>query len=109
MAGYNGQRRQARVKQVDQLLSNEKVSPWALARSWVAMLVGPREELLVTLDWTDFDKDDHTTLVASLITKHGRATPLVWKTVNNGTLAGSRSRYEDELLDHLRSSFCLKM
>lgn len=92
------------VKQVDRLLSNEKVSPWSLAKSWIAMLVGPREEVLVALDWTDFDKDDHTTLVASLITKHGRATPLLWKTVKKSTLAGSRNDYEDELLEHLRDS-----
>lgn len=39
------------VKQVDRLLSNEKVSPWALAHHWIAMLVGPREEILVALDW----------------------------------------------------------
>jgi hypothetical protein len=92
------------VKQVDRLLSNEKVSPWALARHWIAMLVGPREEILVALDWTDFDGDNHTTLVASLITKHGRATPMLWKTVSKATLAGNRNRYEDEVLQHLRDS-----
>ena len=92
------------VKQVDRLLSNENVSPWALATGWIAMLVGPREEVLVALDWTDFDKDDHTTLVASLITKHGRATPLLWKTVKKSTLAEKRNGYEDELLEHLRES-----
>jgi Transposase DDE domain len=92
------------VKQVDRLLSNEKVSPWELARKWVAMLVGPREEILIALDWTDFDKDDHTTLVASLITNHGRATPMVWKTVKKSTLIEHRNAYEDELLVHLRGS-----
>ncbi len=92
------------VKQVDRLLSNENVSPWEMARSWIQMLVGPREEVLVALDWTEFDKDDHTTLVASLITKHGRATPLLWKTVKKSTLAGNRNRYEDELLEHLSES-----
>lgn len=92
------------VKQVDRLLSNEKVSPWALAKHWIAMLVGPREEILAALDWTDFDDDDHTTLVLSLITKHGRATPMLWKTVSKSTLAGNRNRYEDELLEHLRES-----
>jgi hypothetical protein len=60
--------------------------------------------VLIALDWTDFDKDDHTTLVASLITKHGRATPLLWKTVKKSSLSGSRNRYEDELLEHLRDS-----
>jgi len=92
------------VKQVDRLLSNAKVSPWSLSRSWVAMLLGPREEVLVALDWTDFDKDDHTTLVASLITNHGRATPMVWKTVKKTTLAEQRNAYEDELLKHLHAS-----
>lgn len=92
------------VKQIDRLLSNEKVSPWALSAGWAAMLVGPREEILVALDWTDFAKDDHTTLVASLITNHGRATPLVWKTVKKSTLAEQRNRYEDELLERLRDS-----
>lgn len=62
------------VKQVDRLLTNAKVSPWLLARGWIAMLVGPRQEVLIALDWTDFDKDDHTTLVASLITNHWRAS-----------------------------------
>jgi hypothetical protein len=37
------------VKQVDRLLSNHKVSPWALAKAWIRMLVGVREELLVAL------------------------------------------------------------
>jgi hypothetical protein len=85
------------VKQVDPLLSNAKVLPWALARAWIAMLVGPREEMLVALDWTDFDKDDHTTLVASLITNYGRATPMVWKTVKKSKLAEQRNAHEDEL------------
>jgi hypothetical protein len=92
------------VKQVDRLLSNDNVSPWALAKSWIAMLVGARQEVLVALDWTDFDKDDHTTLVASLITKHGRATPMLWKTHKKSTLAGNRNAYEDQLLEHLRDS-----
>lgn len=92
------------VKQVDRLLSNANVSPWALARAWIAMLVGPREEVLVALDWTDFDKDDHTTLVASLITNHGRATPMVWKTVKKSQLAEQRNAHEDELLEHLSKS-----
>lgn len=92
------------VKQVDRLLSNEKVSPWQLARRWIAMLVGPRQEVIVALDWTDFDGDDHTTLVASLLTNHGRATPLLWKTVKKSTLVGNRNAYEDELLEHLSKS-----
>jgi hypothetical protein len=68
------------------------------------MLVGPRQEVLVALDWTDFDGDDHTTLVASLFTNHGRATSLLWRTVKKSTLLGNRNSYEDEFLEHLRDS-----
>lgn len=92
------------VKQVDRLLSNDNVSPWKLAASWIALVLGPRQEAWIALDWTDFDKDDHTTLVASLITRHGRATPLLWRTVKKSTLEGKRNEYEDQLLAHLRAS-----
>jgi hypothetical protein len=92
------------VKQVDRLLSNDKVSPWSLTAAWIALILGPRDEAWIALDWTDFDKDDHSTLVASLITRHGRATPLLWKTVKKSTLLGNRNDYEDQLLSHLRAS-----
>ena len=44
------------------------------------------EEIVVALDWTDFDDDDHTTLSAYLVTRRGRAMPLVWKTVSHSKL-----------------------
>jgi hypothetical protein len=30
---------------------------------------------VVALDWTDFDADNQATIMLSLITDHGRATP----------------------------------
>jgi hypothetical protein len=36
--------------------------------SWVAEVVGRREEALIAMDWTDFDADDQTTLALSLVT-----------------------------------------
>jgi hypothetical protein len=29
------------------------------------------------MDWTDFDADNQATIMLSLITRHGRTTPLV--------------------------------
>ncbi|XXY19181.1 transposase [Sorangium sp. So ce216] len=89
------------TKQVDRLLSNNNVSPWLLFDAWVRFVVGSREELLVALDWTEFDADDHATLALYLITRHGRATPLVWKTVEKSSLAGKRNTYEDEVIERL--------
>jgi len=66
------------IKQVDRLLSNAGVDVWALFDLWVPFVVGGREAIVVALDWTDFDRDDHSTLAIHMVTTHGRATPLMW-------------------------------
>ena len=86
------------VKQVDRLLSNTGIKVWEYFDSWVPYVIGPRQEIRVALDWTEFDRDNHSTIVLSMITRHGRATPLLWKSVRKSTLKGNRNRYEDELL-----------
>ena len=90
------------VKQVDRLLSNAGVNVWHLFSLWVPYVLAQRTEAVVALDWTDFDDDDHTTRVASLLTKHGRPTPLVWLTVQKSTLKGQRNEVEDTVLLRLR-------
>ncbi len=90
------------VKQVGRLLSNAGINPWRLFALWVPFALGQRTEALVALDWTDFEADDHTTLVASLMTKHGRPTPLVWMTVQKSALKGLRNEAEDTLVLRLR-------
>jgi len=67
------------VKQLDRLLSNVGVKLEALFPSWIRFVVGVRTELIVALDWTEFDAYDHVTLCAYAVTRHGRATPLVWE------------------------------
>jgi len=92
------------IKQVDRLLSNRGVDVEALAPSWVEFVLGDRAEAVVALDWTDFDADDQTTLVLNLITTHGRATPLLWKTVPKTGLKDRRNDHEDALLLRLRTA-----
>jgi len=89
------------VKQVDRLLSNGGVDVWALFSSWVRFVVADRKDLLVAIDWTDFDKDDHSTIAIHLVTSHGRATPLVWRTVQKSELEGWRNEHEDAVLMRL--------
>jgi hypothetical protein len=88
-------------KQVDRLLSNEGFDVDALFEPWVTYVVGPRPQLVVALDWTDFEDDDHTTLCAYAVTDHGRATPLVWKTVLKSSLRTRRTGYEHALIERL--------
>jgi len=89
------------VKQVDRLLSNDGVEVDTVMRRWVQFVVGTAASIVVALDWTDFDKDDHTTLCAYLVTTHGRAMPLAWKTVKKSELAERRSELEEQLIDSL--------
>ena len=92
------------VKQVDRLLSNESVVVEEFFSRWVPYMVGSRPEVVVALDWTSFAHDGQETLVASMLTGHGRATPLLWKTVMSSTLKGNQKRYEEELLYVLRET-----
>ena len=90
------------VKQVDRLLSNRGVDVWAFFAYWTPFIVGARTEVVVALDWTSFAADGQDTIVLSMVTGHGRATPLLWKTVASSTLKGNQRRYEYEVLCRLR-------
>ena len=90
------------VKQVDRLLSNDKLVVWDCFAHYVPYVIGARKEIIVAMDWTDFDADKQATIAISLVTSHGRATPLLWKTVNKKKLKNKRNDYEDELLHRLK-------
>jgi len=89
------------IKQVDRLLSNEGLDVDAALRHWVPYVVGPRRSIKVAMDWTDFAADGQTTIMLSLITRHGRATPLVWLTVETASLKNHRNEYEYQVLVRL--------
>lgn len=91
------------VKQVDRYLSNDGFVMSHVLKSWVAFVIGVRKEIVVVLDWTDFEKDDHATLAAYLVTRHGRATPLLWQTVKKSELEGMRNAHEYALVERLHS------
>ena len=63
------------IKQVDRLLSNNGIDVWDSFARWVAHQIGERRDILVAMDWTDFDHDDQATLALHLVTGHGRAAP----------------------------------
>lgn len=96
------------IKQVDRLLSNRGIVVWDLMAHWVPFVLGDRKEIVVALDWTEHDHDDQSTIALNLVTSHGRATPLLWKTVVKSQLAGCRNDHEDKLIERLISDnyFC---
>src|SRR4051794_4359303 len=89
------------VKQVDRLLSNPRIEAWDVFATWVPEMVGPRQEIVVAMDWTDFDADGQATLALKLVTRHGRATPLIWLSVHKDELSNARNDYEDVCLRRL--------
>jgi Transposase DDE domain len=97
-----GIREKSGIKQVDRLLSNDGVVLSEVMALWVRHVVGQTPSIVVAMDWTDFDDDDHTTLCVSLITTHGRATPLAWKTVKKSKLKRQRTRHELQMVKDLR-------
>ncbi len=90
------------IKQVDRLIGNAGVDVWACFAYWVPYLIADRSSIRVALDWTDFDDDGHAMIALNLLTDHGRATPLMWKTVKKSALKDHHNDYEDEVLSRLQ-------
>jgi hypothetical protein len=90
------------IKQVDRLFSNTGVDVWKLFSNWVPFILAGRPEIVVVLDWTEFDQDNQSTIALYLVSKHGRATPLLWKSVVKSDLRNWRNEHEDELLERFR-------
>jgi hypothetical protein len=68
---------------------------------WARFVVGKRTELLLAMDWTEFDNDRHSTLAVYVVTTHGRATPLSWRTFDKSKIKGHQKRYEYEMVDRI--------
>jgi hypothetical protein len=100
-AAVAGIKAKSGVKQIDRLLSNAGIDVTLIQQEWVKFVVGARKEIVVALDWTEFDDDDHSTLCAYLVTNHGRATPLVWQTVQKSELRGKRTGIEHDMIERL--------
>ncbi len=89
------------VKQVDRLLSNDGVHLDVALSSWVRFVAGETESLVLAMDWTDFEADDHTTLCVYLVTRHGRAMPFLWQTCQKSKLKGQQTALEVAMIERL--------
>ena len=83
------------------MLSNPGIDVDELSKRWVTHAVGSRPNIVVAMDWTDFDADNQATIMLSLVTRHGRSTPLLWLTVDKATLKNHRNAYEYRVLVQL--------
>jgi len=102
LATAKGKTTKHTVKQVDRLLSNKKFILWDYFKYWVKEIIGVRPEIIIAMDWTEFDKCNQSTLALHLTTNHGRATPLIWKTFDKSKLKGNMNKYEKKILQRLK-------
>ena len=79
------------IKQVDRLLSNPGIDVDALLRRWVPYVVGDRSSITVAMVWTDFDADGQTTIMLSLLCRHGGRRPRFLTHPRKSTLASAPS------------------
>jgi hypothetical protein len=92
------------IKQFDRFLSNRGLDVQRLLPAWARFVVGGRSEVLLALDWTEFDDDDHSTLCVHVVTSHGRATPLAWKTHKKSELRDRRTAAEHALIEAVHAA-----
>ena len=92
------------VKQVDRLLFNRGIDVDALSVHWVSHAVGQRDSITVAMDWTEFDADGQASIMLSLLSRHGRVTPLVWLTVDKAALKNLRNDCQDRGGTHGRDA-----
>jgi hypothetical protein len=90
------------IKQTDRLLSNNGIVVWDIFSCWVPYTIAESKDVLINLDWTDFDDDKQTMIVASMQTPHGRSAPLAWLTVRKSELKNMTNEYEFRLLRRLK-------
>jgi Transposase DDE domain len=104
LAQARGLDRKHTTKQVDRLLSNVGLDVWSFFARWVPFIVGGRKEIVVALDWTDFENDDHATVCLYLITERSRATPLIWMTGQKSEMRGWQRKFEEDVLQRLHDA-----
>ena len=99
-----GEQPKHHVKKVDRFIGNEKLDDHQLQQRWARYTIGGLDRVVVAIDWTDFDDDDQAVIAFSAIGDKGRATPLVWETVDKRKLKTNRNRLETLVIERLHAA-----
>ena len=100
LAGIHGK---SGITQIDRLLSNQKLVLDDVQRQWVEFIVQGRSDIMLAMDWTEFEKDKFSTLAVCATNNHGRATPLAWRTYPKSELKDNMRRFECEMVERLKN------
>lgn len=92
------------TKQLDRFLTSSSLDVFQAQSALVRHILKDRREVMLAVDWTDYDHDDQSTLCAYVLTTHGRALPLIWETHKKSGLKGERTGIECAFLERLSAS-----
>jgi hypothetical protein len=92
------------IKQVDRFIGNDKIDDADLQQRWSRHVLTGLDRVVVAIDWTDFDDDNQTVVTIHAIGEKGRATPLVWETVDKSRLKANRNRLESLVIGRLHKA-----
>lgn len=92
------------IKKVDRFIGNDKIDDADLQKRWSRYVLDGLNRVVVAIDWTDFDADKQAVIAISAIGDKGRATPLVWETVEKRKLKANRNRLETKVIQRLHDA-----
>jgi len=92
------------IKQVDRFVGNKKLDDADLQQRWTRHVLQGLNRVVVAIDWTDFDADGQSVIAVHAIGNKGRATPLVWETVEKRKLKANRNRLETLVIERLHEA-----
>jgi hypothetical protein len=104
LAHHCGKNPKHQIKRMDRLAGNEKICAKDYFTAYIPWVIGQRKMIAVSLDWTEYGRDKQSRIAINLVTNHGRATPLAWKSVRDINLKKRRNRYERDVLSLLKES-----
>lgn len=99
-----GENSKHHVKKVDRFIGNTKIDDHDLQARWTRHTISGLERVVVALDWTDFDADKQATVALSVIGHKGRATPVIWQSVDKRKLKGQRNQLETQVIERFHQA-----
>ncbi|MDA8065406.1 MAG: transposase [Thermaerobacter sp.] len=91
----------SRINRANRFLSNPRIDINAACAHLLLWLAAKRQEVFLSLDWTDLNNGLHQTLMLS-VNARGRAIPILWRTVWKNDLRHHQNHVEEDLLRTLR-------
>jgi hypothetical protein len=102
-AALTGTRVSNARRQLDYYLSNDGIFSEGVRETWYKSIVNGLEEVIISIDFTDFDKADQTTFVACVELSDKQCVPATWGTVNKSKLkGGTKKRLIRQILTKIR-------